>query len=384
MRVFPVQMPSGGRYWTVLDEELEVMPVADRFLRELRFGRDRAESTTKAYAGGVALFARWCAKTGRDWRTAAADMGLFMTWLKYTPAGDDRVVLGPGAMPARSEGRINRVLVAVRGFLSFAVANKEVPQCVLGQIYELADARDLPLEAQGEDGGLSHRLRARHRLSEPDTAVDRASDEEIVALLLACRSARDRLIVLLLARVGLRRSEVAGLRRSDLHLLPDNRSVGCEVRGAHLHVVRRDNINGAWAKSRRTHSAPADFLVVRAIDQYVAEREQCPAAADSDFLLVNLFREPLGGPVPPDAINELFGALSVRAELARAVSPHMCRHAFGSNLADSGAALDEIQNLMRHASPSSSQPYLHPDPSRLRAAVDRVPTPRALVEGISR
>ncbi|MGI8312959.1 site-specific integrase [Saccharopolyspora hattusasensis] len=203
MRVFPVQMPSGGRYWTVLDEELEVMPVADRFLRELRFGRDRAESTTKAYAGGVALFARWCAKTGRDWRTAAADMGLFMTWLKYTPAGDDRVVLGPGAMPARSEGRINRVLVAVRGFLSFAVANKEVPQCVLGQIYELADARDLPLEAQGEDGGLSHRLRARHRLSEPDTAVDRASDEEIVALLLACRSARDRLIVLLLARVGL-------------------------------------------------------------------------------------------------------------------------------------------------------------------------------------
>ncbi|PKW17626.1 tyrosine-type recombinase/integrase [Saccharopolyspora spinosa] len=384
MRVFPVQMPSGGRYWTVLDDELEVVPVADRYLRELRFGRDRAESTTKAYAGGVALFVRWCARTGRDWRTAAADMGLFMTWLKYTPTGDDRVVLGPGAVPARSEGRINRVLVAVRGFLSFAVANKEVPQWVLGQLYELADARALPLEAQGEDGGLSHRLRARHRLSEPETAVDRARDEEIVALLSACRSARDRLIVLLLARVGLRRSEVAGLRRSDLHLLPDNRSVGCEVRGAHLHVVRRDNINGAWAKSRRSHSAPTDFLVVRAIDQYVAEREQCPAAADCDFLLVNLFREPLGGPVTPDAINELFGALSVRAGLARAVSPHMCRHAFGSNLADSGAALDEIQHLMRHASPSSSQPYLHPDPSRLRAAVDRVPTPRALVEGISR
>jgi integrase/recombinase XerD len=384
VRAFRVQMPSGSRYWTVLDDELCVVPVADQFLRELRFGRDRAESTTKSYAGGVALFLRWCLRTGRDWTTAAADVGLFMTWLKYTPTGDGQVMPGPGARPARGAGRINRVLVAVRGFLSFAVVHKEAPQWVLGQIYELADTRDLPLEAQGEDGGLSYRLRARHRLSEPEAAVDRASDEEIVALFAACRSARDRLIVLLLARVGLRRSEVAGLRRSDLHLLPDNGSVGCDVRGAHLHVIRRDNINGAWAKSWRSHAAPADFLVVRAIDQYIAEREQCRAAADSDFLLISCFRAPLGSPVTPDAINELLEALCVRAGLTRAVSPHMCRHAFGSNLADSGAALDEIQQLMRHASPSSSQPYLHPSSSRLRASVDRVPTPRALVEWVSR
>jgi integrase/recombinase XerD len=276
------------------------------------------------------------------------------------------------------------VLVATRGFLSFAVVNKDAPQWVLGQVYELADTRDLPLEAQGEDRGLYYRMRARHRLKEPEAAVDRASDEEIVALFAACRSARDRLIVLLLARVGLRRSEVAGLRRSDLHLLPDNRSLGCDVQGAHLHVVRRDNINGAWAKSRRTHAAPVDFLVVQAVDQYILERQQCPAAADNDFLLINLFRPPLGRPVMPDAINELFEALCARAQLGRVVSPHMCRHAFGSNLADSGAALDEIQQLMRHASPSSSQPYLHPSSARLRAAVDRVPAPRALVEGVSR
>jgi integrase/recombinase XerD len=103
-------MPSGSQYWTVIDDELRVDPVADRFLRELRFGRDRAESTTRAYAGGVALFFRWCVRTGRDWTTAAADMGLFMVWLKYTPVGDRPVVPGPGAKPARGDGRINRVL----------------------------------------------------------------------------------------------------------------------------------------------------------------------------------------------------------------------------------------------------------------------------------
>jgi site-specific recombinase XerD len=374
----------GGRYWTVLNDELEVMPVADRYLRELRFGRDRAESTTKSYAGGVALFLRWCLKTGRDWVDAAADLGLFMVWLKYTPAGADQVVLGPGATPARSEGRINRILVATRGFLSFAVTNKEAPPWVLGQIYELADTRDLPLEARSESSGLAYRMRARHRLQEPETAVDRASDDEIVALFAVCHSARDRLIVLLLSRVGLRRSETTGLRRADLHLLPDNRSLGCDVHGSHLHVIRRDNANGAWAKSRHTRAVPLDFLVVQAIDQYLLERQQCPDAANSDFLLVNLFRPPLGSPVTPDAINELFEALCSRAGLSRPVAPQMCRHAFASNLADSGALLDEIQRLMGHASPSSAAPYLHPSPSRLRAAVDRVPTPRAFLEGVSR
>jgi hypothetical protein len=48
---------------------------------------------------------------------------------------------------------------------------------------------------------------ARHRLHEPEPVVDRAGDADIVAVLGACRSARDRLIVLLMARAGLRRGE---------------------------------------------------------------------------------------------------------------------------------------------------------------------------------
>ena len=52
-----VRLPSGVRYWTVLDEDLAVVPVADSFLRQVRFGRGGAESTAKAYAGGIALWA---------------------------------------------------------------------------------------------------------------------------------------------------------------------------------------------------------------------------------------------------------------------------------------------------------------------------------------
>lgn len=387
MRAFPVRMPSGVRYWTVLDDHMEVVPVADRFLRNARFGRDLAESTTKAYAGAVSLYLRWCDRTGREWQIAADDLALFMVWLKFTPAGeiDGPVVRGPGSEPVRSEGRINRVLTAVRGFLVFAINSNEAPRRVLSRVYELADTRDLPSEALGEDTNLRYRLRALHRVGEPERPIDRATDEEIVALVRVCRSARDRLIVLLMARAGLRRSEVAGLRRSDLHLLVDNHSVGCRVEGAHVHVQRRDNANGAWAKSRRPRAVPIDFLLVQAIDQYVAERQACAAAAGCDFLLVNLFRAPLGNPIRPDAINELVDGLTVRAGLTRRLTPHMCRHAYASNIVDAGAELDELQALLGHVWHSSSQPYLHPDRARLREAVERVPTPRPqLAEEVAR
>lgn len=282
MRAFPVRMPSGTRYWTVVDDDLVSVDEADRFLRELRLGRGRAETTTKAYAESICLFLTWCLLTKRDWGTAAQDMGLFMLWLRWTPGngGERRVVVpGPGSKPVRTDGRINKVLTAVRGFLAHGVVNKSVPGWILEQIYELGDTNDLPSEARGEDSSLRYRLRARHRLQEPETDVDRASDEEIVAMFLACRSARDRLIVLLLARVGLRRGQAAGLRRTDAHLLMDSRSLGCDIEGAHLHVVRRQNVNNAWSKSRKSHALPVDFLVVQAFDQYMLERHGLLGAA---------------------------------------------------------------------------------------------------------
>ncbi|PVC81582.1 recombinase XerD [Streptomyces sp. CS014] len=382
VRAFPVVMPSGQRYWTVLDDDLEVVPVADRWLRNLRFGRDRAELTTKAYAGGVALYLRWCGSTGREWTAAARDLGLFMIWLKYTPAPRDGVVPvvqpGPGALPARGERRINRVLVAVRGLLAFAVSESEAPRSVLGQIYELADSRDLPAEAQGEDGGLFYRLRPLHTLREPETRVDRAEDAELVAMFVACRNARDRLIVLLVGRVGLRRGQVAGVRRSDVHLLPDSRALGCDYPGAHVHVRRRENVNGAWSKSRQAWVAPLDFLVVSAFDLYYEERHRLLGTGGSDFLLVNLFRAPLGEPMSPEALGELLERLSVRAGLDRRVGAHMARRAFASNVADAGGAPDEVQAVLGQKSLDSQVPYVFPDPRRVRAAVERVPSPRGL------
>jgi site-specific recombinase XerD len=393
MRAFPVRLPSGARYWTVLDEDLAVVAVADSFLRQVRFGRDGAESTTKAYAGSIALFLRWCARSGRSWSAGVEQLGLFMTWLAHAgpsvsgvdaAAGAGTVLAGPGVAPVRGARRINAVLTAVRAMVVHAVVEGQASGHLVSLLYEVADDRDLPEAARGEDAPMSWRMRARHRLHEPERPVDRAADADIVAVLRACRSARDRLIVLLMARAGLRRAEVLGLRRSDVHLLLDSRVLGCEVRRAHLHVVRReDNSNGAVAKSRRQRAVPLDFVTVQAFDTYEFERARVPRAADSDFVLVNLFREPVGAPMRLDAVNDLVAAAARRAGLGRPPTPHQMRHAFASNVLDAGGTVDEAQELLGHASVSATQVYTHPDPARLRAAVDAVPTPRELA-GVTR
>src|SRR6516164_3806317 len=190
MRAFPVRLPSGARYWTVLDEDLAVVDEADGFLRHVRFGRDGSELTTRSYAGGIALFLRWCARTGRHWHDGVAALGLFITWLRHAgpPASGADVVVGgqvfagPGAEPVREARRINGVLTAVRGFVAHAVTSGQAPGELMGLVYELADDRDLPAQARGEQRRMAWRMRARHRLHEPEATVDRASDAEIVAL----------------------------------------------------------------------------------------------------------------------------------------------------------------------------------------------------------
>ena len=51
------------------------------------------------------------------------------------------------------------------------------------------------------------------------------------------------------------------------------------------HVVRRENPNGAWAKSRRQRTVPLDFLVVQAFDTYEFERMRVTTAKEQRQLL---------------------------------------------------------------------------------------------------
>jgi hypothetical protein len=95
MRAFLVRLPSGCRYWTVLDEAVRPHPEVDEFLLHVRLGRAGAESTTQSYAISLALFLRWSTSIGRIGGILGRIWERFVYWLQHY--GQDAT--GPMANP---------------------------------------------------------------------------------------------------------------------------------------------------------------------------------------------------------------------------------------------------------------------------------------------
>jgi integrase len=199
---------------------------------------------------------------------------------------------------------------------------------------------------------------------------DAASQQEWEALLVAASSWRDRFLLLLLWFTGLRIGEALGLRRADLHFMASSTSLGCRVDGPHLHVVRRDNPNHSWAKSRNSRTVPVGPWVLSYYDRYVQERLGCRPADGCDFVFVNLFHAPLGAPMTGSAVRQLLAGLSRRAGLGRRIRPHMVRHGTGTELAEAGVPIDVVQEILGHRSIESTRVYVHSSQRRLRDAVE--------------
>ena len=366
-RSFRVALPDGRAYWTVVDSDYLMVAVADEFLFDLRFGRDRAESTTRMYAGELARFLDWCDRSGGSLEYGARHLSRFVLFLRTT------LTVRSGAGQGRPPGaaRINHVLTVVREFFKHAAAARTVSSEVLGALYEVGDDRFLPAELRPEGSGLRYRARPRHRVRAPRSAgPDAASQREWEGLLEAATSWRDRFLLVLLWFGGLRVGEALGLRRSDLHFTTTSTSMGCGVTGPHLHVVRRDNPNGAWAKSRDGRVVPVGPWVLAYYDRYVSERLCCSPADVSDFVFVNLFHSPLGAPMTYSAVRQLVLGLGRRAGLERPITAHQLRHATATEMVETGTPIDVVQELLGLRSIVTTQLYTHTSQQRMRDAVD--------------
>jgi integrase/recombinase XerD len=355
-------------YWTVVDDDWRPVPVADAYLRHLRLGADRAEGTTRTYAGDLVCYLSWCECGGRDLVAGAKALAMFVAMLKTTSV----TRAGAGQGKIRSPGRINHLLAAVRELYKHAVADGALDASVLTLLYEVGDDRHLPAELRPEGSGLRYRARPRHvqraRHASRPVPVKR---EEVDVLLQACRCWRDRFLLVVLWFCGLRVGEALGLRRSDLHLVPSATALGCAMPGPHLHVVARDNSNRARAKSG-DRAVPVRPEVLSCYDRYLAERQACPTAETCDFVLVNIGHAPLGHPMTDDAVRKWLAVTSRRAGLDRVVTPHMFRHATATELLRRGTSIDVVKELLGHASIRSTEVYLHPDIDAQREAVDRL------------
>jgi integrase len=174
----------------------------------------------------------------------------------------------------------------------------------------------------------------------------------------------------LLLDTGLRIGEALGLRRADMHLLPDSRGLGCQVVGAHVHVRHRANPNGALAKSRFPRTVPASDAVLSGYADYQHERAERVGEDGTEMVLVNLYHDPLGAPMSYRAAKGFFDRLA--GECGFPVRPHMLRHTAATNWVRVGVDIDVIQALLGHASLASTTVYLHARDDDKRRAVEAV------------
>jgi integrase/recombinase XerC len=162
-------------------------------------------------------------------------------------------------------------------------------------------------------------------------------------------AARDQAVLTLLYGCGLRISEALSLRRRDAPL------------GEQLRIT---------GKGSKTRIVPVLPAVRAAVDAYLAEVPFAPGPEEP------LFRAKRGGPLSPRHVQATVQNLRSRLGLPASATPHALRHSFATHLLGAGADLRSIQELLGHASLSTTQRYTEVNAEALLSAYSRA-HPRA-------
>ncbi|MEV0535483.1 tyrosine-type recombinase/integrase [Kitasatospora sp. NPDC050463] len=334
-------------------------------------GAGRAYNTERTYSGRIALYLSYCTDNGIDWAAPALPQLLsFQRWLIEEPL-PGRGKRPPVELRFRSKGTANAITGTMGDFLSWCALQGWVPASVASMLVQPKYLRYTPPGFDpGEDGQnrVIQSRRIKYRVAVP--GYEWLTDEEIRHLLNCTTRARDRFLIGLLATTGMRIGEALGLRREDMHFLPDSSLLGCRVEGPHVHVRRRVNSNGAYAKSVEPRWITVQSDIVQLYNAYQYERDEVPQAADCDMVFVNLFHAPLGEPMKYPSTYDLFVRLANKAGFR--ARPHMLRHSAITRWARNDMPRDMRQKLAGHASPSSQDRYTHTTDQEKREAVEMV------------
>lgn len=156
---------------------------------------------------------------------------------------------------------------------------------------------------------------------------------------------RDSAILLLLYGAGLRISEALGLTMAEAPV-------------AGVDVMR---IKG---KGGRERAVPVLPIIQEAVSRYI---ESCPYQPEPTEAL---FRGERGGVLSPRIIQLLMARMRNALQLPATATPHALRHSFATHLLGTGADLRQIQELLGHASLSTTQIYTEVDRAQLLRIYD--------------
>lgn len=292
----------------------------DRALRTLGM----AERTRRAYGADLQGLARWCTAAGIEPAAVSArDLRRFAA------------ILSEGGA---SRSTVARKVAAIRSFYRRQLERGEVP----------ASPADLVATPRREDH-LPRVLKAR----EASALVESIPTSEPLAI-------RDRALFELAYAGGLRAEELVNLDVSDLN--PD---------GEELRVT---------GKGGRTRVIPAGEPAWRALERWLERGRPALARERGPRPEPALFVSKSGRRLSTSDVRRRLAGWARRSGLPpdfpTGLSPHALRHSFATHLLEGGADLRVIQELLGHATISTTQAYTRVEPGRLRREYRRA-HPRA-------
>lgn len=287
-----------------------------QFSKFLLSERNASRETVRAYLREVSeLRSFLCVSAGRDpdkvrsgWKSVtAADLRKFFT----------------AKFPGRKSSTMARKISAIRSFFAFLIAQGEI---------------------RGNPAVSISAPRREMRLPE-FLPVD-----EMMDLLRSLpgggeKEARDAAILELLYSSGLRVGELVSLGRGDVNLEEGTARVS--------------------GKGRKVRIVPVGDKAVRALREYLAVRRHREAQERAPLFL-NL----RGGRLTARSVARILDEALRRAAVGRRLSPHGLRHSFATHLLESGADLRAIQEMLGHASLSTTQRYARVNVSHLLRAYE--------------
>lgn len=292
--------------------DAELRRATDGFIAHLAAERAASELTIEAYGRDLRDFLAFLARSRRH-AVALAD-------LEALGIKDFRAFLVSRRAAGAASRSLARTLSALRTFFTWLEAAEIVKNRSARQIKSPkvphSVPKPLPIDKarQVVDGGM-------------------AADLDWIA-------ARDVAVLLLLYGSGLRLSEALGITHQ-----------GAPLPGRDTIMIR-----GKGDKDRLVPILP---IAQQAVARYL---KLCPFELSPDDAL---FRGAKGGPLSPRIVQLTMERLRGEIGLADTATPHALRHSFATHLLSAGADLRQIQELLGHASLSTTQVYTEVDRDRL-------------------
>jgi integrase/recombinase XerD len=293
--------------------------LVEDFLQYLRHERGQAEHTQKTYAALLNKFVVWAAKQEiSDWKSV--ELPHLMAFLQHER---ERALANQPKESARrlSSESLYLEIAALRAFYNFAQNEKLLPANVAENLSLPRRWKRLPkaLTSQEID-----------KLLAPETPETPKNLCEQAVLELAYAS-------------GLRLAELRNARLEHLHL-----------DAGFINVIGKGN---------KERVVPLGRKAVAALERYLSVGRPRLVTPRST---ANVFLTKRGTPFAPVTLWLRIKQRVRRAGLSRNVTPHMLRHSFATHLLEHGADLRVIQELLGHASISTTEVYTHVAASRLR------------------